>query len=332
MIETSPLAAAPAIHAALERVQRILLLTHVNPDGDAIGSLLGLWHTLHAMGKMAIPLASSGLPSYVLHLPGIEHVEVYERGSLLPPSDMIWMVDTADLHRVGAIYDEHADELTRRPLIIVDHHFTNTGGGQVNLIDAGAASCAELLFALFQAMQAPVTPAAATCLLMGITTDTQSFQTSSTRADTLRLAAALLEAGADQRAVVRDVYYATPYSTARLLGLSLSQLQQEDGLIWTHISHEMIHQTGADDGAYDEIVQVIQRVDGVRISVLFKERASGSVKISLRSKPDIDVSAIARRWGGGGHRQAAGATLEMSLADAQREVLAALRERLASAE
>lgn len=328
MIETRPAAAAPAIREHLAPAQRILLLTHVNPDGDAIGSMLGLWHVLRALGKIAVPLASSALPGYVMTLPGIQHVQVYKPGTPLPDSDLVWMVDTADLNRVGPIYDDHAEELARRPLIIVDHHATNVGGGQVNLIDAEAASCAELLTDLLHAMEAPISAEAATCLLLGIISDTQSYQTSSTRPQSLRTSAALLEAGADQEAVTHTLYYATPYSTAHLLGLSLGQLQHEDGLVWTHISQAMMRQTGADDGAYDDVVAVMQRIAGMRICVLFKERADGNVKLSLRSTPGIDVSAIASMWGGGGHRQAAGATLKMGLEAARQEVLPLLREQV----
>jgi phosphoesterase RecJ-like protein len=328
MIHTAAAAAAPAVAGALDKAERILLLTHINPDGDAIGSLLGVWHTLRAMGKQAIPLASSALPTYALSLPGAEHIQVYEPGMRLPDADLIWMVDTADLTRVGAIYDEHADELAARPLIIVDHHVTNVGGGQINLIDAQAASCAEVVYRLLREMQAPVSPEAATCLLLGITTDTQSFQTSSTEPRTLRTAADLLEAGADQFSVIQAVYNATPFGTAHLLGLSLSQVQRDNGMVWTHISQEMMQQTGADDGAYDDVVNVLQRLDGVRICVLFKEREDGSTKISLRSKPGIDVAALARTWNGGGHTQAAGATLPMGLDAAQEAVLPVLREQL----
>jgi phosphoesterase RecJ-like protein len=327
-MHTDPAAAAPIIAQTLADANRVLILSHINPDGDAIGSMLGVWHVLRAMGKTATPLASSTYPEVAECLPGIEHVQVYQPGTPLPPADLIWMVDTAAPQRVGPLYDEHAAELNHLPLIIVDHHVTNEGLGRVNLVDSHAASCAELLYRLFCAMGVAVTPETATCLLLGLTTDTQSFQTNSTRPQTLRIAADLVEAGADQPAIVQTVYYATPYSTAQMLGLALSQIQREDGLIWTSISREMMQQTHASDSAYDEVTSVMMRIDGMRISALFKERRDGTVKLSLRSKAGIDVAEIARTWGGGGHTQAAGATLPCSLDDAQRDVLAALRELL----
>ncbi len=328
MIHTDAATAAPAIAEQLANAQRILVLTHINPDGDAIGSMLATAHVLTAMGKTALPLASSSIPGFLYHLPGIEQVQVYRSGTALPAADLVWMVDTANPQRVGPLHDEHAPTFDNLPLLIVDHHVTNDGHGTVNLIDSQAASCAEVLYPLFRALNAPVSPAAATCLLMGLTTDTQSFQTSSTRPQTLRTAAELIEAGADNYAVVQQAFYTTPYSTAHLVGLSLSHLQHEDGLVWTHITQEMTRQTQADDAAYDDVLHVMQRIAGLRIGVLFKERGTQEVKISLRSKPGIDVSAVAKTWGGGGHTQAAGATLHMDLAAACNEVLPILRDIL----
>lgn len=330
-IHTDAALAAPEIAATLAQAERILILSHINPDGDAIGSMLGIWHVLRDMGKTPIALASSGLPTMARVLPGIDQVQVYEPGMELPASDLIWMVDTANLERVGAIYDDHAAELGQRPLIIVDHHETNTGGGKVNLIDAGAASSAELVYHLLRAMQAPLSPAAATALLLGLTTDTQSFQTTSTKPQSLRVAADLIEAGADQQRIIHSIYYAMPYGTVQLVGQASSHMQREGELAWTHITKQMEADTGAPDDAYDDVVQTMQRIEGVRLCALFKERPNGHTKISLRSQPGINVATIAKIWGGGGHAQAAGATLEMSIPAAQEAVLPHLREALRSA-
>jgi len=325
MLTHDPLVAAPAVADHIAAAGRILLLTHVNPDGDAVGSLLGMWHALTAMGKSALPLASSPLPSYTDQLPGVDQVVVYKQGTALPAHDLLMMVDTANLARVGRIYDEHGSALTQQPMVIIDHHVTNVGEGSVNLIDPQRASCAELVFDLLKALGAPISPQAATCLQLGITTDTQSYQTNSTNAASLRASAELVELGADQQAIVRRVYFHTPYSTLLVIGQALAQLQREGDLLWTVMTTALIRQTGAEDEAGDEVVKLMQRTAGGRVFVLFKERYDGSVKISLRSIPGIDVAAIAQTWGGGGHRQAAGATLQMGLAAAQAEVLSVLR-------
>lgn len=328
MLTNNPAEAAPAIASYIATAERILLLTHVNPDGDAIGSMLGMWHALTDMGKSAVPLASSSLPGYANELPGVKNVVVYKSGQALPPHDLIIMVDTANLARVGRVFDDHGATLSERPLIIIDHHVTNVGEGSVNLIDPRRASCAELVFDLLRDMHAPISPGAATCMQMGITTDTQSYQTSGTNADSLRASADLIEHGADQQAIIRRVYFHTPYSTLLVIGNALSQLQRDGALYWTTITTALIRSTGAEDEAGDEVVKLMQRTAGGRVFVLFKERFDGTVKISLRSVPGIDVASIAQIWGGGGHRQAAGATLQMNLAAAQAEVLPRLREAL----
>ena len=323
---TDPMLAAPVLAAQIERAKRILILTHINPDGDAIGSLLSVWHVLRALGKESIPLASSPLPGYATWLPGAEHIRVYRAGMALPEADLVIMVDTATLARVGRIYDEHAHELTALPIAIVDHHVTNEGAGSVNLIVPEAASTCELLCELFQAMGIAIDSELATCLLMGITTDTQSFQTSATTATSMRVAAELLDLGADQLRIVREVYYALPASSAELIGQAIADMRRDGPIAWARVTLSMMRATGAEDEAVDEVVRMLQRVAGVKALVVFKERQDGTTKISLRSIQPINVALLAKHWGGGGHAQAAGATLNMSPEQAEHEVLPRLLE------
>jgi phosphoesterase RecJ-like protein len=332
MIYTDPAAAAPAFLAQVDAAQRILLLTHINPDGDAIGSLLGAYHCLRAIGKEPIALASSALPSYSASLPGVEHVQIYQPGTALPEADLIWMLDTASLERVGAIFSDHGSALQARPLIIVDHHVTNDGAGTINLIQPAAASCADLLFRLLRAMALPISADAATCLLLGVTADTQSFQTSATSAQTLHTTAEILAAGADLRWVVNAIYYSVPASTVQLTALALSHMRRDGPLLWASVPRAMLEAAGATDEATDDTMTRMQRVAGMRVAALFKERGDGTVKLSLRSTPEINVATIARTWGGGGHAQAAGATLTMGLAAAEEAVLPLLRQALLDAD
>jgi len=326
MIYDNAAQAAPALVERIAAADRILILTHVNPDGDAIGSLLGMWHALRALGKHALPLASSPLPSYTQWLPGTEHVQVYRPDLVFDGFDLAILLDTATLTRIGRIYDEQAAVLGALPVVVIDHHVTNEGGGTLNLIRPAAASTCELLYILFQAMGVEITPSIATCLLLGLTTDTQSFQTSATRSSSLRIAAELLECGADHERVVHEVYYALPSSSALLIGKALADMRSDGRIVWTTISQAMMRATSAEDEAADEVVRVMQRIAGVRALALFKERYDGTTKISLRSRPPIDVASLAQIWGGGGHAQAAGATLLMPPAQAEREVLPRLRE------
>ena len=325
MLYTNPHDAAGPIAAQIAAANQILVLTHINPDGDAIGSLLGATHVLRALGKHVTPLALPPVPEYANWLPGVDTVQLYTPGAPLALADLIFVGDTASIGRMGAIYPDHAATLDRLPMIIVDHHVTNDGRGTVNLIQPEAASTCELLYRLFVAMGAPISADAATCLLLGLMTDTQSFQTTSTNADSLRAAAALLDLGADNQRVVHEVYNALPAASAALIGVALAMLRVEAGIAWAQVTNAMMQATGAEEEAADEVVRVMQRIAGVRALVLFKERADGTTKISLRSRPPYDVARLAQEFGGGGHTQASGATLLATPAEAQVLVLPRLK-------
>lgn len=329
MITADPQVAAPALRQTITNASRMLLLSHVNPDGDAIGSLLAMWHTLHGMNKAAEAFVFPLIPHFVRSLPGIENVHVYSSQTVLPDVDLVIMLDTAEIDRVGAIYMEHPN-LHQLPLLIIDHHETNRGQGTINLIDVHASSCAELLYRLLCAMDVPITPTIATCLLMGLISDTQGFRMNNTTAQSMQIGAALLSAGANHQLVVRELYQSVPSSSVLVMGLALAQLRTENGIVWTRITKEMLHQSGADVTAADEIVMILQRIAGNRICLLMREIGPEQTKISLRSTPDIDVAAVAQTWGGGGHKQAAGATLPLSISQAETVILARLREALAT--
>lgn len=326
MVFTNPTEAASHIHQRLTNANRVLILSHISPDGDAIGSLLGAWHMLQTLGVPAIPLASSTLPECSQWLPDIDQVQIYQPGMALPEADIVLMVDTASLQRIGLIYDEHRETLASLPIVIIDHHVTNDGHGQLNLINPQAASTCELLFRLIQAMNVAVTPATASCLLLGITTDTHSFQTSSTKPESLRVAAELLELGANHQQLVHQVYYTLPTTSAVLVGHALYTLQYQDQVAWTTITNTMMEESQAKDEAVGEVVRIMQRIRGIQALVVFKERKDGTTKLSLRSQPSINVATLAQQWGGDGHAQAAGAILRMTPEQAAAEVLPKLIE------
>jgi phosphoesterase RecJ-like protein len=326
MIFTDPATFAPHFAAQIAAARRPLILSHINPDGDAIGSLLGVWHAMRLMGKQATALAMPPIPSYAAWLPGAEHIQIYHRGDRLPECDLVIMVDTATIARAGLVAEEHSATLDTLPLVIIDHHVTNDGAGGLDLIQPASASTCVLLHQLFTVLGLAHDPALATCLLLGIITDTQSFQISSTTGTSLRAAAALLDAGAAHRQVIDRVYNSLPASGALLIGLALAGMRCEDGVAWAAVTRTMMQDTGAPDDTIDEVIQVMRRVGEAMVLVLFKENRDGTTKISLRSRPPINVATFARRWGGGGHAQAAGATLPMAYDRAAREVVPLLQE------
>lgn len=332
MLYTNAEQAAPAIAEILQGKQHILLITHVNPDGDAIGSLLGLGLYLEQIGHRVTMLAPTPLPIYALRLSEVDRVDVYSNSPIygetyrLPPTvDLIMLVDTGDVQRIARIYEEQREYIDARPMVIIDHHATNEGEGTLNLVDASLSSNCELLYQLLRAWNARISPEIATALLMGITTDTQSFKTSNTTPSALRAAADLIEFGADRTLIMRDVYSNIPFETAKLLSLALSELRSDGPIAWTHVTQVMQRSVGANDDAASEVTDYIANLGGFTATALFKERRDGTVKVSLRSVPGIDVAAVAQQFGGGGHRQAAGATLDGPLHESEERLLTVLR-------
>lgn len=322
--------AAPAIRECFADKDHILIITHVSPDGDAIGSLLGMGLFLQQQGHIVTMVAPTDLPSYAQRLDQVDRVQVYAHNRHLPASaDLVLLVDTGDVRRIGRIYEEQGSYLAGRPLVVIDHHVTNSGEGIVNLVDPAVSSTCELIYHLLRAWDAQITPQIATALLMGVTTDTQSFKTSNTTPSALRTAADLIEQGADRERIMRHVYSSIPFETAKLLALALRDLKREGPIAWTRVTLAMQHEVGADDEAYAEVTDYIANLGGFTATALLKERRDGAVKISMRSLPGVDVAAVARQFGGGGHRQAAGATLDGPLERAEKQLLAALRTAVA---
>ncbi len=338
MLYTNAQQAAPAIAACVQDKRHILLITHVNPDGDAIGSLLGLGLYWEQHGYEVTMLAPTPLPIFTQRLRSADRIKVYSQAPMysdtltLPETvDLVVLVDTGDVQRIARVYQEQQAYLAARPLIIIDHHATNSGEGLINLVDPSRSSNCELLYELLKAWDAQITPEIATALLMGITTDTQSFKTSNTTPSALRAAADLVESGADRALIMRDVYSNIPFETAKLLSLALSELKREGPIAWTHVTQVMQRSVGASDDAAAEVTDYIANLGGLKATALFKERRDGSVKVSLRSVPGIDVAAVAQRFGGGGHRQAAGATLQGPLVEAEQQLLDVLKAAVAQA-
>lgn len=329
MIYNDPSLAAAPLAERIAAAENILILTHVNPDGDAVGASLGVWHALGALGKQRTVMLTPPVPIYAQWLPGADQILFYQSGMSLPPVDLAILVDTAHLTRIGPIYDDHVATLTTVPVIVIDHHVTNDGGATLNLIDPDAASTCDLLYRLLCAMGVPVDSTIATCLLLGLITDTQSFQTSATRPASLRTAAALLEAGADHGQIIRAVYYGLPANSAALMGRALAGLRCEDGVVWTTVDKGMFAETGAEEEAADEVIRVLQRIGEAQVMALFKERHNGTTKVSLRARAPLNIAEIAQRWGGGGHAQAAGANVSVTPAEAAATIVPLLKDLVA---
>jgi bifunctional oligoribonuclease and PAP phosphatase NrnA len=309
-----------AIAITLSRARRILVICHIAPDGDAIGSLLGLgwlFETLPPQHERTTTLAcADGVPAQFAFLPGA--------GEILtdPPSqtwDAIVTVDASDERRLGACY--RPDEYAGAPVIVLDHHVTNLNFGTLNYVDATAAATTQIVLELADALRVAIRPEAATCLLTGLVTDTLSFRTSNVTPKVLRVAARLMEAGAALPEITERALNQKPLSVMRLWGLALASLQHERQVVWALISREMRARAGAPDTGDGGLASFLISAPEAKVAAVLSEKPDGQVEVGLRARNGLDVSELALALGGGGHPQAAGCTIPGPLVNAEARLL-----------
>jgi len=308
------------IKERLNAAERILLTSHVRPDGDAVGSLLGLGLALQAAGKQAQMVLADGVPGSFRHLPGAELI----RTSIQGTHDTFITVDCADFARTGKPFQG-----LPAPDINIDHHITNERFGVLNLIEGEEVATAAILTNYLPAWNLSITAPVAAALLTGIIADTLGFRTSNTTPECLRQAATLMETGVDMPELYMRALVRRSYPAARYWGAGLAALQQEDGLVWSSLTLEDRKAAGYGGNDDADLINVISSIDGNKVGMVFVEQANQHVKVSWRAlEPGIDVSSIARHFHGGGHAAAAGADIPGGLHDVRREVLNRTRSML----
>ncbi len=300
--------AAATLWPAIAGARRVLCPFHINADPDAVGSALGMCHLLTAIGKEVIVYASDGaVPPTTLFLPGSDMIRRYEGGAL-PEADLILALDSSDPGRLGALHANNAARFAAGPVVVIDHHITNSrfGTDGLNFVEPKAAATAEMVYLLARAWGLPLSAAAATCLLTGVYGDTLSLQTGSTTPRTLRVVADLLAAGADLTATVNHLYRARPYSTVKLWGAVLSRAAWVGSVLWSEVTPEMMAEAGADDSESGGVINWLNGTTGARVTVLL-HRGKDEWRAGLRTLIEgVNVAEIAARFGGGGHAKAAG--------------------------
>jgi phosphoesterase RecJ-like protein len=324
-------ALAKTFAAVLRPGQRVCITTHVNADGDGLGSEVGLVHLLRGQGiDAAITNPTPTPPRFGFlfdDLPGVDRSP--EAVKELRRADLIIVLDISDLTRLGMLIEPVRDRGV--PVACVDHH-VSTGilPPGPRYVDPDAAATGELVFELAKGNNWPVTQAVARALYVAILTDTGGFRFSNTRPRTLRVAADLLETGVDPERIYLEVYARAPEGRPRLFAEALQTLvvEPEYGLAWVTVPPGAIERLGVSSDDLDGVVEFPRSIEGVRMALLFREIAQGRVKVSLRSVGDVDVAAFAKPYGGGGHTKAAGLSLQGSLAEVQATVLKAAREYL----
>jgi len=300
----------------MAQASHIMVITHVGPDGDALGSLTATGQVLQAAGKTVTLVVDSAIPPRFSFLPLIDTVR--DRVEANAVFDLLIAVDCGDELRMGKPFAN----LAHKPTIInIDHHVTNSLFGDINWVDAKATSTAEMLYVLFTEMQITMTADIATSLLTGLVTDTLGFRTPNVTAQTLKIAGELVAAGADLPLITLQTLNLQPLSTARLWQVGLNEMKLEEGLMWTTISREERARAGHRGDSSGGLVNFLADVDRAAIGMVLLEMDDGSVRVGFRCRPPFDVSELAMRLGGGGHPQAAGCTLEGPLAKAEAMVV-----------
>ncbi len=308
---------------AMSRHREFVAACHVNPEGDALGSALALRAFLKEQGKHVKPFCKDQVPHILKFLPGSE--AVISRVSELDLPEAILIVDCAELERTGDEFMQFVANFHRKAtgaVINIDHHESNTLFGDINLVEPEASSTCEVLYDLFQDSAQDISLANATCLYTGLVHDTGSFQFPNTTARTLKSAASLVEIGVKPTEVSRNLYENQPQARLRLLALALATLRFEDRGRRAEmvLTSEMFQKTGTGADAVEGFINYLSAVQGVEVAVLFREDSPKRYKVSLRSHEQVDVGKVAASLGGGGHRQAAGATLEGSLKQVRNSV------------
>ncbi len=294
------------VSALIQSAQRFLVVTHLRPDGDAIGALLGLGLALLEAGKQVQMVSVDGVPGDLRHLTGSDQVRTQPEGEF----DFIIAVDCSELRRTGGSLDRYLP-----PDLNIDHHITNTNFARYNVVETEAVATSEILATWIPGLNLPLTQPVASALLTGIITDTIGFRTSNMTPQALRLAADLMERGSNLPELYQKAFGQQSFESARYWAGGLGRLERWGKLVWTTLTltdRRVVGYPGRDDA---DLINVLSAMRDVDIAMIFVEQTERQVKVSWRAKPGFNVAKIAVQFGGGGHAAAAGAEIEGNLAE-----------------
>ncbi len=312
-----PESARGVVGEALRKAENVLVVSHIRPDGDAIGALLGLGLSLLQAGKTVQIVSRDGVPPNLRFLQGSERVQ----RSVTGMARLIVVVDCSDLERTGDLLEGEMVDIN------IDHHVTNLHFARHNLVEPKAVATSAILAECLPEWGLPMDASVASALLTGIITDTIGFRTSNMNPAAMRLAADLMEKGANLPEVYRRGLVQKTFEAARFWGAGLVRLQRSDSLLWTTLRQADRQEAGYPGNDDADLVNMLSGVDG-DIVIVFNEQKSGKIKVSWRARPGLDISVLALQFGGGGHPAAAGAEVPGSLSDVEHRVLEATRKFL----
>lgn len=303
----------------IEQQQRFMITSHIRPDGDGLGSGLALYWMLRSLGKDANVVLRDRVPPAYRVLPGSDLVLVQE--DVTATYDAAFIIECSDVERPGLA------SLKDQFVVNIDHHSTTVPFGDINWIDPTAAAVGEMIYNLCKALGTEVTKEIAECIYTALLTDTGSFHFSNTTARTLKIASELVRRGVEPARISEALFYSYSFSKVKLLGRVLSGIEcDESGRIaWVTMDRALLDEAGACEEDADGIVNHALAVGEVEAVAFFKELAPGVYRVSLRSKGKNNVAKVAERFGGGGHRNAAGCRLSGDFADVKRRVIEGLQ-------
>lgn len=315
---------------AIRGAERITAIGHENPDADTLGAALAFRLVGERLGKLAEVVMADPVPPYLQFLP---HADLVRSAPGLEP-DVAVVVDSGDLARIGGIATDHADWLARARIVNIDHHVSNPNFGAVNLVDPEAASTCEMVSLLLPELGVELDRELATVLLAGIVNDTHTFAHPNATPRTLRVAASLVEAGAELSAIHRAIYAEKPFATLALWGLVLAGVESahEGRIVHAALTQQMLAETGESLNAAEGFIDLLGLSRDADVVLLFKEQGTGEARVSIRTSAIADAVAIAAPFGGGGHARAAGCTVAASVDEARQRVLVEAERELQRAD
>jgi phosphoesterase RecJ-like protein len=313
-----------AIHAR----RRFLITSHAKPDGDSIGSQLAMAYALELLGKEVRVVNADPAPEHYMEFPGVPRIEITRELIERPwpaSEEALIVMESSDLKRTGVA------GLEGRFTINIDHHQGNTSFGALNWIDESAAACGEMVFDLIEALGVPLTIEIATHVYLAILTDTGSFHYSNLTPKTFDICRRTTEAGVNPAAMARRVFDQNSFGKLKLIGALLAEMDLLDGghLAAMYLNDDILNATGTTYNDTEGLINLPLTAREIRAVVFFKVGADGDVHISMRSKYDVDVRAIAARHGGGGHKNAAGFKVRGPLSDVRDGILKDVTDAIA---
>ena len=306
----------PEVVRELHASDRFLVTVHVNPDGDALGALLGMVRLLDGLGKHAVPVMPEPVPPRYRFLAGADRVMTVPEAEKAGPFDAMIVLDVGDYDRIGDVQQLFRHGMR---LVNIDHHISNKCFGEACWIDTGASASCEMLVELFREAKVAIEPDVAELLYTGIMTDTGRFRFSNTTAKVFAVCANLVSRGADPEKITERIYYRAQYDTLRTMGRMLERIElfEEGSLAFSHLAES---EAGSDtEGFIDKLMSI----ETVQVAALIRPVGDREWKFSLRSKCDVNVSDLAAPFNGGGHAKAAGGKVTGSLDEAKQQVVEA---------